>query len=52
MPEAYGVEAMRLSGVRASKMRIPSPMAIGFTNRCSSSMRRCSISDDTNVAPP
>ena len=52
MPLAYAVDARSFSGVRALKMRNPSPIAIGLTKRFNSSISWFSISDRTNVAPP
>ena len=52
IPLPYATDFTSDSGVRCEKTFNPSPIAIGLTKKFSSSIRRFSISDDTNLAPP
>src|SRR5436309_173583 len=52
MPLAYSFEWVNRSAFRSVKIRIPRPIATGFTKMLSSSMRSWSIKALTNVAPP
>ena len=46
------MEAASFSGFFPLKIRIPFPIATGLTKKFISSIRPCSIREDTNVAPP